>query len=67
MGIHDLLSKLLVSPLKSPIVVVLYVIPYMTPLRSLDYRIHGFVSMGSLAPNTLHHCPSFCTWRVRGT
>ena len=36
-------SKLLVSPLISPIVVS-YMIPYIPPLRSLDYSLPGVYS-----------------------
>ena len=45
-AIHDYMSyglKLLVSPLRSPIVVP-YKDPYITPLRSLDYCSHSLVT-----------------------
>ena len=41
-GLHEPLSKLLVSPVISPIVVP-YIIPYITPLRSLDYSSYEVI------------------------
>ena len=40
LGIYELESKLLVSPVITIIILPIYLIPFTTPVRSLDYDSH---------------------------
>ena len=50
LGVYEPLSKLLVSPLITPIVAPFFLFPYITPpLRSLDYSSYGSSAEGYVA------------------